>query len=251
MRTQRKRPMLAIQKGVQKRGRGTRESPENRTPRAKNGVPVHIRNALSADYVHVTSEEASDWQLIVHKVKSVYSNHDIVFLDEWGVIDGKDCKVANSRNIRFVTRAGISQAWQRVLHLEEVSPELLQILGFVSRHFRSVDHKQVLRTREALARCSNLEKQLRDKLSAIATEVNGIQYENADTLVYTDFSHLKGHVLVRCIRSLQSRLRILLKEVRVHKGNVSRAEERYKESVRFMRAYSSLNSKMVEQPFNL
>eukprot|EP00954_Amorphochlora_amoebiformis_P019264 1331560-Amorphochlora_amoeboformis.AAC.2 len=128
MRTQRKRPMLAIQKGVQKRGRGTRESPENRTPRAKNGVPVHIRNALSSDYVHVTSEEASDWQLIVHKVKSVYSNHDIVFLDEWGVIDGKDCKVATfvtfTEHLRMRTPSGCEFEEYTICHESWHQPSL-------------------------------------------------------------------------------------------------------------------------------
>jgi len=84
---------------------------------------------------------------------------------------------------------------------------------------------------KALCLCISNEKSLRAKMQAIVRELSGLQVDICDdSLIHDDFSCHKGHVLFRCLRSVQARLKVTHREVRIRKSALERAQKRKKES---------------------
>jgi len=98
----------------------------------------------------------------------------------------------------------------------------------VVKHVVNSDKKLVRRRSGELAIAAKKEQLLRVKFKSVLRQVKGCsQVDPFDDLEQTDFSCHSFHVMAKCVRNLQARLKVAIREVSVRTRSLERSKTKY------------------------
>mmetsp|Transcript_12311 Transcript_12311/g.14564 ORF Transcript_12311/g.14564 Transcript_12311/m.14564 type:complete len:302 (+) Transcript_12311:136-1041(+) len=202
----------------------------------KNVAKGHtVKNPFSSLTIEVDTEACGSFRDLKDQIiDRIGFGKSILFLLDGHILEeNADVKGADPKSVQFALRDDLAPTLTAIQNAKRGSLAFMPVRDFeaVVKHVVNSDKKLVRRRSGELAIAAKKEQLLRVKFKSVLRQVKGCsQVDPFDDLEQTDFSCHSFHVMAKCVRNLQARLKVAIREVSVRTRSLERSKTKLKES---------------------
>jgi len=206
-----------------------------------------VTNPFSSLAVKVDIEACGSFRDLKDQVTDrIGFGKSIYFLLDGNILEGDvDVKGADPKSVQFVLREDLVPTLTAIQNAKRGSLGFIPVRVFEAVVKHVVDRDKILVQRRSgeLASATRKEQLLRVKFKSVLRQVKGCsQVDPFDDLEQTDFSCHSFHVMAKCVRNLQARLKVAIREVSVCTRSLERSKTKLKESSDILESFRNCSA---------